>query len=79
MTFLILAVLFLLMCLSGYFLYWLGKRAGAGVREKLEAVREQAAYGFTGETLENMTEGMSAQEMNGWWMRRLDAILGGQK
>ena len=42
---------------------------------KLEAVREQVAYGFTGETLKNLHEGMSAREMNEWWRKTLDRIL----
>ncbi|KKK73881.1 hypothetical protein LCGC14_2889370 [marine sediment metagenome] len=41
----------------------------------VKAVREQAVYGFTGETLENMRDGMSAREMNSWWMKRLEIIL----
>ncbi len=43
--------------------------------EKLEAIREQAIYGFTGETLENLTWGMSSQEMNSWWRKRILSIL----
>ncbi len=45
----------------------------------VEAVREQAAYGFTGETLKNLHEGMSAQEMNSWWMKRMAALTSGEK
>ncbi len=40
----------------------------------LGRIREQAAYGFTGETLRNMTKGMSAQEMNAWWIERITAL-----
>ena len=46
---------------------------------KLEAIREQAAYGFTGETLKNLHEGMSAQEMNSWWMRRISKLTTEEK
>lgn len=45
------------------------------LKRKLEAVREQAIYGFTGETLENMRDGMSGVEMNRWWMKQILAIL----
>lgn len=44
-------------------------------RGKLERIREQAAYGFTGETLENIKNGMSAREMNAWWMERITAFV----
>ncbi len=47
----------------------------AEAQEKLEAVKEQVAYGFTGETLKNLHEGMSAREMNEWWRKTLDRIL----
>src|SRR3990167_3556349 len=43
----------------------------AASRALVAAIREQAYYGFTDETIQNMTEGMSAQEMNQWWQKRI--------
>jgi hypothetical protein len=50
----------------------------AGLRATVEAMREQAVYGFTGETLLNMTESMTAQEMARWWIETINRILRGE-
>ena len=49
-------------------------RTIAALRALVAAIREQAYYGFTDETIQNMTEGMSAQEMNQWWQKRILAL-----
>ena len=49
-------------------------RSLAASRALVASVREQAHYGFTDETLENMTEGMSARQMNQWWRARILAL-----
>ena len=51
------------------------ERQLAEAQGKLDAVKEQVAYGFTGETLANMKDGMSGKEMNEWWRKTLDRIL----
>jgi hypothetical protein len=55
------------------------ERQLAEAQGKLDAVQEQVAYGFTGETLKNLYEGMSAREMNKWWRDTLARILKGEK
>ncbi len=44
-------------------------------RGRIEAAREQAVYGFTGETVANMKEPLTGPEMNRWWQSRILAIL----
>ncbi len=44
-------------------------------RKKLEVIREQVAYGFTGETIANMTVPLTGEEMNRWWQKTISTIL----